>query len=45
MENRAELGDLIGGQVELEKAQELRVTVLLDDVDALMRGNEVVNLR
>ena len=36
--------DLLGGQIELEQAGSLRVAVLLDHVDALVRGDEVVNL-
>ena len=30
--------------IELEQAQHLRVAVLLDDVDAIMRGYEVMHL-
>ncbi len=35
--------DFFRRQIELEQAQHLRVAVLLDDVDALVRGDEVVH--
>src|ERR1035438_2395610 len=44
VENAAQLGYLGGGKIELEQAGQLRVAVLLDDKNALMRGHKVVNL-
>ena len=44
VENAAQLGHLVGGKIELEQAGQLRVAVLLDHINALMRGHKVVNL-
>src|ERR1035437_3347227 len=43
VENAAQLDHLIGGKIELKQAGQLRVTVLLDDINALVRGHKVVN--
>ncbi len=43
VENAAQLGDLVGGQIELEQAGQLGVAVLLDHVDTLVGGHEVVD--
>ena len=40
----AQFGGIFGRQIELEQAQHLRIAVLLDDVNAVVRGDELVDL-
>ena len=44
MADAAQLGYFAGGQIELEQAQHLRIAILFDDVDALVRGDKVAHL-
>ena len=41
MKNAAQLDHLIGGQIQLEQAGQLRVAVLLHHINALVRGDEL----
>ncbi len=44
VKNAAQLDHLVGRKIELQQAGQLCIAILLDHVDALVRGHEVVNL-
>src|ERR1035441_3525055 len=44
VQNAAQFDDLFRGQIELEQAGQLRVAVLLNDVNAFMRSDKVMDL-